>query len=97
MQSFTKIKLSRKFPNLQYKYQQMYMFLFLYSIFRIGTLLAITMGIYMSACRHVATSKIWWLIGTISFAALYYLPTWQGYCGEFSMWTTGLDKQKKSA
>lgn len=49
--------------------------------FRVCTLLALCFGVYMSACRHVATSKIWWLIGLASFCALYYLPTWQGFTG----------------
>ncbi|XP_062598080.1 PGAP2-interacting protein-like [Saccostrea cucullata] len=45
----------------------------------IGVFLCLVFGFYMSACRHVAQSKIWWLIGALSLAGLYYLPTYQGY------------------
>ncbi|KAH3841809.1 hypothetical protein DPMN_097858 [Dreissena polymorpha] len=38
-------------------------------------------GAYMSACRHVATSKVWWVLGLMSFLALYYLPAWSGFAG----------------
>ncbi|XP_060567906.1 PGAP2-interacting protein-like [Ruditapes philippinarum] len=44
-------------------------------------LVALCFGAYMSACRHVAISKIWWFIGLVSFCALYYLPTWLGFTG----------------
>ncbi|KAJ8298251.1 LOW QUALITY PROTEIN: hypothetical protein KUTeg_024782, partial [Tegillarca granosa] len=44
-------------------------------------LLCLAMGVYMSACRHMANSKVWWLFGVASFIALYYLPTWSGYTG----------------
>ncbi|KAL4230433.1 Protein cwh43 [Mactra antiquata] len=43
------------------------------------TLVALCFGVYMSACRHVAISKIWWLIATVCFYGLYYLPTWIGF------------------
>lgn len=47
----------------------------------VGVFLCLVCGFYMSGCRHVAQSKIWWLIGALSLAGLYYLPTYQGYTG----------------
>lgn len=45
------------------------------------TLVALCFGAYMSWCRHIATSKIWWFIGLAAFLALYYLPAWNGFTG----------------
>ncbi|XP_052283467.1 PGAP2-interacting protein-like [Dreissena polymorpha] len=63
------------------------------------TLLAMSFGAYMSACRHVATSKVWWVLGLMSFLALYYLPAWSGFAGglllgvyAFSVWPEMADR-----
>ncbi|XP_052795697.1 PGAP2-interacting protein-like [Mya arenaria] len=45
------------------------------------TLLALCCGAYLSGCRHVASSKVWWFVGLMAFLALLYLPTWSGFCG----------------
>ncbi|KAL3880057.1 hypothetical protein ACJMK2_032328 [Sinanodonta woodiana] len=64
-----------------------------------AVLMCIGLGIYMSACRHMARSKLWWLIGTFSFGSLYYLPTWWGFTGglllavyTFSVWPEMMDR-----
>lgn len=48
---------------------------------RVWTLLALCFGAYMSGCRHVATSYIWWLVGLVAFYALYFLPAAWGFAG----------------
>lgn len=48
---------------------------------RVWTLLALCFGAYMSGCRHVATSYIWWLVGLVAFYALYFLPAGWGFAG----------------
>ncbi|KAL5013068.1 hypothetical protein ScPMuIL_011619 [Solemya velum] len=62
-------------------------------------LLALSFGVYMSACRFMATSKVWWLLGTLSFGVLYYLPTYQGFAGglvlavyTMSVWPEMIDR-----
>ncbi|XP_041359038.1 PGAP2-interacting protein-like [Gigantopelta aegis] len=44
-------------------------------------LVALGFGVYMSQCRTMSTSYIWWFVGLVSFGILYYLPTWQGFTG----------------
>ncbi|XP_074650238.1 PGAP2-interacting protein-like [Tubulanus polymorphus] len=46
----------------------------------LGILFAICFGVCFIP-RSYAQSKVWWLFGALSFAALYYLPSWQAYAG----------------
>lgn len=38
-------------------------------------------GIELSPCTHVTQSITWWMIGTLSFCALYYLKSWPSFIG----------------
>ncbi|XP_064608784.1 PGAP2-interacting protein-like [Liolophura sinensis] len=55
-------------------------------------LVMVTLGILLS-WTGVSRYLTWWLLGTCSLCALYYLPTWQGFTGglilavvTFSLW-----------
>lgn len=56
-------------------------YVYLYFYYRGLVLVMITLGVLL-AWTGVSRYLTWWLLGTCSLCALYYLPTWQGFTGE---------------
>ena len=50
------------------------------AIYRAGVLLALGIGVLLST-KEWTGSLLWWFIGCIGAAMLYYLPTYWGYVG----------------